>query len=80
VPSRDDELSRLVAEQFAVARRERGWSLERLADEAQLHRTSVGLIERGRRSMTLEVADRIARSLGLALSSVIAEAERLQRG
>lgn len=73
--NRDDELSRLVAQRFAEARREQGWSMERLADEADLHRTSIGLIERGLRSMTLDVAERIARSLGLQLSRVVAEIE-----
>jgi transcriptional regulator with XRE-family HTH domain len=77
MPSRDDaELSRLVAERLAAARRERGWSMERLADEAGLHRTSIGLIERGLRSMSLEVADRLARSLGMRLSAVVEAAER----
>jgi len=79
VPSRDAELSRLVAEQFAAARRERGWSMERLADEAGLHRTSIGLIERGLRSMSLDVAERLAKSLGLQLSTVVAEAEQARR-
>jgi transcriptional regulator with XRE-family HTH domain len=80
VPSRDVELSRLVAEQFADARHELGWSMERLADESGLHRTSIGLIERGLRSMSIEVADRIATSLGLQLSSVVAAAERQRTG
>ena len=79
MPSRDGELSRVVADKLAAARKERGWSMERLADEAGLHRTSIGLIERGLRSMSLDVADRIAVSLGLRLSAVVREAE-LARG
>ena len=76
MPSRDADLSRLVAARFAEARRDLGWSMERLADESGLHRTSVGLIERGLRSMSLDVADRLANSLGLKLSAVVAQAER----
>jgi DNA-binding XRE family transcriptional regulator len=52
--------------------------MERLADEAGLHRTAIGLIERGLRSMSLDVADRIAWSLGLRLSAVIDDAERVR--
>ena len=53
--------------------------MERLADEAGLHRTSIGLIERGLRSMSLDVAERLAKSLGLQLSTVVAEAEQARR-
>lgn len=49
--------------------------MDRLADESGLHRTSIGLIERGLRSMTLDVVDRLAQSLGLRLSELIAEVE-----
>ena len=80
MPSRENELSRLVAQQFAIARRKRGWSMERLADEAGLHRTSIGLIERGLRSMSLDVADRLAQSLGMELSAAVAAAEQERRG
>jgi DNA-binding XRE family transcriptional regulator len=75
VPNRDEDLSRLVAEEFATARRDRGWSMERLAEHAGVHRTSIGLIERGLRAMSLDVAERIAQSLELRLSDVIARAE-----
>ena len=77
--SRDAELSRSVAQRLAAARRERGWSMDRLADESGLHRTSIGLIERGRRSMSLDVADRLAQSLGLRLSDLVRDAEQ-ERG
>lgn len=66
----------MVAERLAAARRELGWSMDRLAEESGLHRTSIGLIERGRRSMTLDVADRLARSLGLRLAEVVDDVER----
>ncbi|QIG46040.1 helix-turn-helix domain-containing protein [Nocardioides anomalus] len=50
--------------------------MERLAEEAGVHRTSIGLIERGRRSMTLELADRLAQSLGLRLSALVEDVEQ----
>jgi transcriptional regulator with XRE-family HTH domain len=70
-----EELSLAVARRLGELRRERGWSLEFLADEAGLHRTSVGLIERGRRGMTLTVAARLAAALGVNLSDVVRAAE-----
>lgn len=43
---------------------------------AGIHHTYVGLIERGKRKPTIEVAERIARALGKKLSTLIGEAER----
>ncbi|WP_230486697.1 helix-turn-helix domain-containing protein [Nocardioides anomalus] len=76
MPVRDSDLSRGIAERLANERRARGWSMERLAEEAGVHRTSIGLIERGRRSMTLELADRLAQSLGLRLSALVEDVEQ----
>lgn len=70
-----EELSRAVARQLGKLRRERQWSLEILADEAGLHRTSVGLIERGRRGMSITVAAKLASALGVPLSDVVQAAE-----
>lgn len=44
-------------------RRERGLTLEALADEVGLAYSYVGEIERGRRNPTLDVVDRIAAAL-----------------
>lgn len=67
-----------------VLRRERetqGLSQEALAHRAGVHRTYVGLIERGLRKPTIEVGYALARALGTPLSELIREAERrLQRG
>ncbi len=71
----DGDLSSQVATQIAQLRRERGWSLEDLAAAAGIHRTSLGLIERGKRGMTLDVAGRLAVALGRRLSDLVATAE-----
>ncbi len=68
-------LMALVAEQMAGLRRERGWSLEDLADRAGLHRTTLGLVERGKRGLTLDSAARLARALDTPLSEVVRLAE-----
>ncbi|MGD0991740.1 MAG: helix-turn-helix transcriptional regulator [Gemmatimonadales bacterium] len=67
-----------------VLRREREaqrLSQEALAHRAGVHRTYVGLIERGLRKPTIEVGYALARALGTTLSELVKEAERrLQRG
>ena len=62
-----------------VLRRERetqGLSQEALAHRAGVHRTYVGLIERGLRKPTIEVGYALARALGTSLSELVKEAER----
>jgi transcriptional regulator with XRE-family HTH domain len=60
-------------------RKAKGLSQEALAERAEIHHTHVGLIERGERNASLNVAYRVARALGLSLSALIAEAERYRR-
>lgn len=50
---------------------------EVLAHRARLHPTYVGLIERGKRRPTIEVAQRLAKALGLKLSDLVRDAEEL---
>ncbi|MCY3924648.1 MAG: helix-turn-helix domain-containing protein [bacterium] len=64
-------LARAVGAVVARLRRERGWSLEDLADEAGRHRTYMGLIERGERHLSVATAFRISQALGLSLSELI---------
>lgn len=54
----------------------RDLSQERLAEDAEIHRTHVGLLERGLRSASLDIAERVAWALGVPLSALIAETER----
>jgi transcriptional regulator with XRE-family HTH domain len=60
---------------FADAVRRRGLSQEALAEAAGIHHTYVNLVERGARKPTIEVADNIARALGIKLSILSSEAE-----
>jgi transcriptional regulator with XRE-family HTH domain len=54
-------------------------SQEVLAEMADVHPTYVGLLERGQRIPGIDVAERIARALGLKLSQLIIEAERANK-
>jgi transcriptional regulator with XRE-family HTH domain len=51
-------------------RSEAGLSQEAFADRCGLHRTYMGCIERGEKTITIETADKVARALGLTLSQL----------
>jgi transcriptional regulator with XRE-family HTH domain len=70
-------LTPAFAEVLRRRREQKGMSQEALAEAAGVHHTYVGLVERGKRKPTLDVAERLARGLGKKLSSLIAAAERL---
>ena len=57
-------------------RRAAGISQEVLAHAAGVHRTYVGLVERGLRNPSIDVGHMIADALGTSLSALIREAER----
>jgi transcriptional regulator with XRE-family HTH domain len=56
-------------------RLERSLSQEKLAEEAGLHRTYVGDIERGRRNISLVNIDRVAGALAVTLPGLMVEVE-----
>jgi transcriptional regulator with XRE-family HTH domain len=51
----------------------KGWSQERFAFEAGIHRTYVSDIERGSRNPSISVLDRLAVPLGVSASELVAE-------
>jgi transcriptional regulator with XRE-family HTH domain len=53
-----------------------GLSQEGLADRAKLHRTTMSEIERGVSNVSVDIAERVARALGVSLSQLFAEAEK----
>ena len=67
------DVTRIFAENIKRLRREQGISQEALADEAGLHRTYIGAVERGERNITLLSANRIAEALGVKLSECLKE-------
>jgi transcriptional regulator with XRE-family HTH domain len=60
-------------------RETRGWSQERLAEEADLNRSYVGEIERGSVVPSLLTLQKLADALGLSPSALMADSERIQR-
>ncbi|HUQ47935.1 MAG TPA: helix-turn-helix transcriptional regulator [Gemmatimonadaceae bacterium] len=50
---------------------ELGMSQEKLAQKAKVSRNFVGSVERGESSLSLDVADRMARTVGVSLSDFL---------
>ena len=62
-------------ENLRRARKQAGFSQEELAVRASLHRTEIGLVERGERSVLLETAITLAGAAGVPLADLIAGVE-----
>lgn len=52
---------------------------EELAERAAIHPTYVGLVERGKRNPSLDVAERIAIALGTSLANLIILADAARK-
>ena len=53
----------VLAENMQRLRKQRGWSQERLAEKANMHRTFISLVERRGRNITLGAIEAIANAL-----------------
>ncbi|WP_299177827.1 helix-turn-helix transcriptional regulator [uncultured Brevundimonas sp.] len=62
----NNPLRKVLAENLRRLRANRGLSQEGLADEAQLHRTFVGAVERCERNISLDNIEKLARALRVA--------------
>jgi transcriptional regulator with XRE-family HTH domain len=69
----------MTMEQFSQVlrqmREERGWSQEQLAERADLNRSYLGEVERGRAVPSLLTVSKLARALEVQMSSLIARCE-----
>ncbi len=68
---------------FGVAVRQsreaQGWSQERLAEQADLNRSYVGEVERGRVIASLHTVEKLALSMGVAPSTLLMRSEALRQ-
>lgn len=74
-PESQSLLQQRLLEVIAQLRHDDGMTLEELADRSGLHRTTLGLVERGVRGLSIASAQSIANALGLPLSRLIALSE-----
>ena len=70
---------RALGDEIRARREDCGYSQERLADLAGLHRNFIGLIERGQRNPTFLTLLAITSKLGLSLSELVQAAEKRAR-
>lgn len=69
-----------LAQAVRVSRLARGVSQEKLASAAGVHRTYMSAIERGKVNVSVEVADRLSRAMGMRLSDLVLLAEEARDG
>jgi transcriptional regulator with XRE-family HTH domain len=69
----EDRIVRNLAVRIKQLRAQKGWSQERLAEEAGIHRTYLGGIECARRNPSLKNLIRIARALSVSVGGLFPE-------
>jgi transcriptional regulator with XRE-family HTH domain len=67
------EIQRRLGLNVQRLRRQKGWSQEALAFESGLHRTYISGIERGVRNPTIEIVAKLAQTLDVPASELLAE-------
>lgn len=70
-----NEVGRRFAQVIRHSREARGWSQEKLANQARLNRSYMGEIERATVMPSLATAAKIAEALGVRLSDLISRCE-----
>ena len=68
-----------IERQFGLAvrneRRKLALTQEELADQAGLHRTYVSDVERGKRNLSIQSIERLARAMNISIGALFAESE-----
>ena len=70
---RTDLVAKSLGQHVRHLRTARGWSQERLAEQAGMHRTYMWGIEQGTRNPSLRHLTRLADALGVSLQSLFEE-------
>ena len=67
------DINKKVGAKIRKLRKTKGWSQEKLALEANLHRAYIGQIERGEKNIGLKNLEKIAKTLGIKLKDIMSE-------
>jgi len=65
----------MVGEEIRRARQKAGLSQEAVADKAGLHRTYISLVERNKKSPTLDTLFRICQAIGVSATAIVKKVE-----
>jgi len=66
-----NELLAVLSANLKRLRAARGWSQEKLAEKAGMHRTFISLVERKGRNVTLGVVEAFAETLGVDVPTLL---------
>lgn len=73
------ELSKAFGKVLRKHREKKNLSQEALAFQAEVDRTYLGMVERGTRGLSLDMADKFATGLRIPIAKLISEAKRALR-
>ncbi|HEV3415197.1 MAG TPA: helix-turn-helix transcriptional regulator [Pirellulales bacterium] len=76
--NRSSSARHILAANLRCIRKSKGFSQESLAENAGLHRTFVGAVERSERNVSIDNIERLAIALGISVSDLLRE--RQSRG
>lgn len=63
----------VLANNIRELRKQRGWSQDELADQAGVHRTYVGTVERCEQSITIDSLEKLANAFGVSPARLLEE-------
>lgn len=75
IPPNQCQLVAVFAENVKRRRLELGISQEQLAEQAGVHRTYIGMLERSEKNATLYSIERLAKALGVEPETLLRKAE-----
>lgn len=64
------EINEFFGKKISELRREKGFSQEKLALEANIDRTYISDIEKGNRNISLEILDKLSKALKIHISQI----------
>ncbi|EGR0502823.1 XRE family transcriptional regulator [Vibrio cholerae] len=76
----DRDLAQAFIQLIKSLRESKGFTKEYFADLAGVHRTTIGLLEKGERFPTLQLSAQLADALNVSLSELIQESESIVKG
>jgi transcriptional regulator with XRE-family HTH domain len=68
-----EDIKKVVGQNIQRLRKKKGWSQEKLGEMADLHRTYIGQVERGEKSIGVENLALIAKTLGVRTGALVAD-------
>lgn len=77
--SRPKSARQVLAANLHRLRKARGLSQDALAENARLHRTFVGSVERSERNVSIDNIERLAKALGVTTSDLLSEPKAAER-